>query len=185
MASAGVVVVMLSLLLMVYRTAGSGASALPGGRGLMVMRLLAAIAGERVLIAVVAGTAAWAAARASGRKCSIGLQIAASWLSQPIFVASAIVCGLALDALAAPPDVTLGPALFLGGPPLQGPAVMAAGWLMLSMMDLPSILCLTWWGIGMASLEGRRNSSGIVTAFSLYVLAIVVLSLPLFRTGPG
>jgi hypothetical protein len=106
-------------------------------------------------------------------------------LAQPVYVAASVGSGLVLDAFGAPPGASPGPAALLGTPSAGAPVLAALAWLLLSMFDLPSILCLSCWGLGIASLERRPASSGMATTFSLYVLAILLLALPVLSGPPG
>jgi hypothetical protein len=140
---------------------------------------------ERCVVAVTAGVAAWGVARASGRRSGLVLQIGAAWLAQPVYILAAVAAGLLLDMSGAPAAASAGPALLLGQPPADPSALTVMLWLLLSMLDIPSILCLTCWGLGMASLEGRPGVSGMATAFSLYVLAILLLAVPMLSASSG
>lgn len=158
---------------------------MPGGPSLPVAALPLISLAERLMLAGLGGAAVWAVAKAAGRRTGLVLCLQAALLAQPVYVAASVGSGLVLDAFGAPPGASPGPAALLGTPSAGAPVLAALAWLLLSMFDLPSILCLSCWGLGIASLERRPASSGMATTFSLYVLAILLLALPVLSGPPG
>jgi hypothetical protein len=75
--------------------------------------------------------------------------------------------------------------MLLGRPSAGSPALLVMAGLLLDMLDIPSILCLICWGLGMAALEERTPLSGIATAFAIYVLAILILAFPALSSLSG
>ncbi len=146
-----------------------------GGRAMIAYPLLHLA--ERCMVGAAAGLAAWGASKLSGADSHLPVQLRAAFLSQAaysILMPAAVTASVAMGSAVLPGVLHL--AVLAAGPSsIPLPAAV-----LLSFFDVPSIVCLVLWGLLVAALERRSRAAGILTAFSMYLLAALGLSLPSF-----
>lgn len=130
---------------------------------------------ERCLIAAAAGTAAWGLGRSSRGGPGPGLHIAAASLAQGAYVVSAAASALLAAVLTGSPAMP-GLLALAGEPPaspgpLETALLVAAG-----NVDLPSVVTVAVWGLGIAVVSSRRPLEGIRTAAAVYAAGVLLVS---------
>lgn len=128
---------------------------------------------ERCLVAAAAGTAAWGLGRTS--RTGPGLHIAAASLAQGAYVVSAAAFALLSTVLTGSPAVP-GLLVLAGRPPASPGPVEAALRVAAGSVDLPSIVTVAIWGLGIAAVSSWRPLRGIRTAAVVYAAGVLLVS---------
>lgn len=137
---------------------------------------------ERVVMAVLAASSAFAVYRARGMRDSYMLHLKAAILAQTGFI---IVWALSTALEYAIPGASLltRPEMLLAGPLAPSGRLSVFAALVLSGCNPAALATVILWGLGMASATGRPPSNGIWTASGIYLFSLVLFSTPVFLGG--
>ena len=148
-------------------------------RGMMESLPLARLI-ERGLMAVIGALAAFGIvfaieARKVGR---IGDFITSAMLSQAAYMLTGVLLVVIITLLKIPPTVRLNLAALVPVDTLSPSRIHVFLFRFLSSIDLPSIVAILLWGKGLSTVIGRRYSWGIRLCFSVYIIGVMLISLP-------
>lgn len=148
-------------------------------RGMMESLPLARLI-ERGLMAVIGALAAFGIVFAvESRKVGrIGDFITSAMLSQAAYILTGVLLVIVVILLSIPPTVRLNLAVLVPVDTLSPSRIHVFLFRFLSSIDLPSIVALLLWGRGLSAMLGRRYSWGIRLCFSVYVIGVMLISLP-------
>ncbi|MCK4506636.1 MAG: hypothetical protein KAW14_13560 [Candidatus Aegiribacteria sp.] len=148
-------------------------------RGMMESLPLARLI-ERGLMAVISALAAFGIVFAvENRKVGrIGDFITSAMLSQAAYMLTGVLLVVVVIFLKIPPTVRLNFAVFVPVDALNPSRIHVFLFRFLSSIDIPSIAALLLWGRGLSAILGRRYSWGIRLCFSVYVIGVMLISLP-------
>lgn len=155
------------------------ASELHEMRGMMESLPLARLI-ERGLMAVIGALAAFGIVFAvESRKVGrIGDFITSAMLSQAAYMLTGVLLVVIVILLKIPPTVRLNLAVFVPVDTLSPSRIHVFLFTFLSNIDIPSIAALLLWGRGLSAILGRRYSWGIRLCFSVYIIGVMLISLP-------
>lgn len=130
---------------------------------------------ERCVVAAAAGAAAWGLGRSSRGGPGPGLHIAAAALAQGAYLISATASALLMMTLTGSPSIP-GLLSLAGGAPASPGQLETALWIAAGNIDLPSIVTVAVWGLGISAISSRKPLEGIRTAAAVYAAGIVLVS---------
>lgn len=132
-----------------------------------VIALLAALAGFGIVFAV------------EGRKVGrVTDYITSSILSQSAYMLIGVFLVVLVSVLDVPPSVRLNLSVFVPVDVLNPSRIHVFIYRFLESVDIPSIAALILWGNGLAAMLQRSRSWGIRLCFSIYIIGILLISLP-------
>lgn len=140
---------------------------------------------ERVFILVIAGLAVWGVEKAIGGRLDPMAAMASAGLAQAAFVITAAVVSLAESLTGAPAGLIASPLLAAAGVGGDAPRLMELGWLVLGNLNVPSLVSLLLWGLGLSSMLGRPAGWGIRTVGLVYLAGIALTTIPALMTPRG
>ncbi|MCD4846892.1 MAG: hypothetical protein K8R76_01730 [Candidatus Aegiribacteria sp.] len=148
-------------------------------RGMMESLPLARLI-ERGLIAVIGALAAFGIVFAiESRKVGrIGDFITSAMLSQAAYMLTGVLLVVIVVLFSIPPTIRLNLAVFIPVDTLSPTRIHVFLYTFLSNIDIPSIAALLLWGRGLSAILGRRRSWGIRLCFSVYIIGVMLISLP-------
>ncbi len=137
---------------------------------------------ERLVMAVLAASSAFAIYRAFGARDGYAPHLWAAVLSQAGFT---LVWGAlaALETVLPAAAPLARPELLLGDPGTSPGRAFAFVWLVLSGCNPPAIVTVLLWGAGISAVTGRSRSNGLSTASGIYLVSLVLFSTPVFLGG--
>jgi hypothetical protein len=135
---------------------------------------------ERGIIGLLAALAAFGVVYAvEGRKVGrLTDYITSSILSQSAYMLTAAVLILIVTFLEVPPGVRLNLSILVPVDTMDPSRLHVFLFRFLESIDLPSLTCLLLWGSGLSAMLDRERTWGIRLAFSVYILGILLISLP-------
>lgn len=159
----------------------AAAAGMEDARGRM-LALPGAMALERIVMAVLAASSAFAVYRAFGARDGYAPHLGAAVLSQAGF---ALVWGVlaALESVLPAAAPLARPELLLGDPGSSPGRAFAFAWLLLSGCNPAAIATVLLWGAGISVVTGRSRSNGLSTASGIYLVSLVLFSTPVFLGG--
>lgn len=148
-------------------------------RGMMESLPLARLI-ERGLIAVIGALAAFGIVFAvESRKVGrLGDYITSAVLSQSAYMLTGMLLIVVVTMLRIPPTVRLNLAVLIPVDTLSPSRIHVFLFTFLSNIDIPSIAALLLWGRGLSAMLGRSHSWGIRLCISVYIIGILLISLP-------
>jgi hypothetical protein len=135
---------------------------------------------ERGIIGLIAALAAFGIVYAvEGRKVGrITDYLTSSVLSQSAYMLSAASLMLAVTLLQVSPAIRLNLSILVPVNVTDPSRLHVFLFRFLESLDVPSVVCLVLWGAGLSSMLDRTRSWGIRLAFSVYILGVLLISLP-------
>ena len=135
---------------------------------------------ERSVIALLAALAAFGIVFAvEGEKVGrITDYITSSVLSQSAYMLTGVFLVVLVSVLNVPPSVRLNLSIFVPVDVITPSRIHVFIYRFLESVDIPSIAALVLWGRGLAVMLQRSRSWGIRLCFSIYVIGILLISLP-------
>jgi hypothetical protein len=140
---------------------------------------------ERVFILVIAGLAVWGVEKATGGRLDPMAAMASAGLAQAAFVMTAAVVTLAESLTGAPDGLLANPLLAAAGYGGGAPRLVELGWLVLGNLNVPSLVSLLLWGLGLSSMLGRPAGWGIRTVGLVYLAGIALTTFPALMAPRG
>ncbi len=132
-----------------------------------ILALLAALAGFGIVFAV------------EGEKVGrITDYITSSILSQSAYMLTGVLLVVLVSVLDVPPSVRLNLSVFVPVDVIDPSRIHVFIYRFLESVDIPSITALVLWGRGLAVMLQRSRSWGIRLCFSIYIIGILLISLP-------
>jgi len=141
---------------------------------------------ERAIIALLASLAAFGTVYAvEGAKVGrITDYMTSSMLSQSAYMLTGVVLILLVSLLDVHPSVRLNLSFFVPVDVLNPSRMHVFIYRFLESVDIPSITAVALWGRGLAAMLHRSRSWGIRLCFSIYIIGILLISLPVMF-APG
>ena len=141
---------------------------------------------ERAIIALLASLAAFGTVYAvEGAKVGrITDYMTSSMLSQSAYMLTGVFLILLVSLLDIPPSVRLNLSFFVPVDVVNPSRIHVFAYRFLESVDIPSITALVLWGRGLAAMVHRNRSWGIRLCFSIYIIGILLISLPVMF-APG
>ncbi|OPL17857.1 MAG: hypothetical protein AVO35_08240 [Candidatus Aegiribacteria sp. MLS_C] len=135
---------------------------------------------ERGILAVLAGLTAFGVVYAvEGRKVGrLTDYFTSSVLSQSAYMLSGAVLVVLVGLLDVPPDARLNLSILVPVDTPDPSRLHVFVFRFLESLDIPSVVCLLLWGTGLAAMTGRDRTWGLRLVFSVYLLGILLISLP-------
>ena len=135
---------------------------------------------ERGVIALLAALAAFGIVFAvEGTKVGrITDYITSSILSQSAYMITGVLLIILVSVLNVPPSVRLNLSIFVPVDVIDPSRIHVFIYRFLESVDIPSIAALILWGNGLAAMLQRSRSWGIRLCFSIYIIGILLISLP-------
>lgn len=135
---------------------------------------------ERGVIALLAALAAFGIVYAvEGRKVGrVTDYLTSSVLAQSAYMLTGVVILFLLTLLDVPPSFRLNLSAFVPVDVADPSRLHVFIFRFLESVDIPSVICLLLWGTGLAGLMERDRSWGIRLTFSVYIVGILLISLP-------
>ncbi len=132
-----------------------------------IIALLAALAGFGIVFAV------------EGSKVGrITDYITSSMLSQSAYMLTGVLLIVLISLFKVPPSVRLNLSAFVPVDVVNPSRIHVFIYRFLESVDIPSIIALVLWGRGLAAILQRSRSWGIRLCFSIYIIGILLISLP-------
>ncbi|MCD4701061.1 MAG: hypothetical protein K8S24_04305 [Candidatus Aegiribacteria sp.] len=132
-----------------------------------IIALLAALAGFGIVFAVE-----------NVKVGRITDYITSSMLSQSAYMLTGVLLIILASVLDIPPSVRLSLSAFVPVDVLDPSRIHVFIYRFLENVDVPSITALILWGRGLAAMLQRSRSWGIRLCFSIYIIGILLISLP-------
>ncbi len=135
---------------------------------------------ERGLMAVIGALAAFGIVFAiESRKIGrIGDFITSAMPSQAAYMLTGVLLVVIVILLKIPPTVRLNLSALIPVDTLAPSRIHVFLYTFLRNIDIPSIVALLLWGKGLSAILGRRYSWGIRLCFSVYIIGVMLISLP-------
>jgi hypothetical protein len=148
-------------------------------RGMMESLPLARLI-ERGMIAVIGALAAFGIVFAvESRKVGrIGDFLTSAMLSQAAYMLTGVLLVVVVILFSIPPTIRLNLAALIPVDTLSPSRIHVFLFTFLRNIDIPSIVALLLWGRGLSAILGRRYSWGIRLCFSVYIIGVMLISLP-------
>jgi len=132
-----------------------------------IIALLAALAGFGIVFAV------------EGQKVGrITDYLTSSMLSQSVYMLTGVLLVVLVSVLNVPPSVRLNLSVFVPVDVIDPSRIHVFIYRFLESVDIPSIAAMVLWGRGLAAMLQRSRSWGIRLCFSIYIIGILLISLP-------
>lgn len=132
-----------------------------------IIALLAALAGFGLVFAV------------EGEKVGrITDYITSSMLSQSAYMLTGVLLIVIVSVINIPPSIRLNLSIFVPVDVVNPSRIHVFIYRFLESVDIPSIAALLLWGRGLAFMMQRDRSWGIRLCFSIYIIGILLISLP-------
>lgn len=135
---------------------------------------------ERSIIALLAALAAFGTVYAVENK-KVGKvtdYLTSSILSQAAYMLTGVLLILFVSLLDIPPSVRLNLSYFVPVDVVDPSRIHVFIYRFLESVDIPSIIAMVLWGRGLAAMLHRSRSWGIRLCFSMYIIGILLISLP-------
>jgi len=141
---------------------------------------------ERGIIALLAALAGFGAVYAvEGKKVGrITDYMTSSILSQSAYMLTGAFLMLLVTLIDIPPSVRLNLSAFVPVDTVDPTRVHVFLFRFFESVDLPSLIAVVLWGRGLAAMVHRSRSWGIRMSFSIYIIGILLISLPVMF-APG
>ncbi|MBN2586880.1 MAG: hypothetical protein JXA64_10430 [Candidatus Fermentibacteraceae bacterium] len=135
---------------------------------------------ERGVIGLLAALTAFGVVYAvEGRKVGrLTDYLTSSILSQSAYMLIVAVLTLLVTVMELSPATRLNLSIFVPVDTVDPTRIHVFMFRFLESVDIPSIACLTIWGAGLSAMLERNRSWGIRLVFSVYILGILLISLP-------
>lgn len=135
---------------------------------------------ERGLMAVIGALAAFGIVFAvESRKVGrIGDFMTSAMLSQAAYILTGVLLVVIVTLLSIPPTIRLNLAVFVPVDTLSPTRIHVFLYRFLSSIDIPSVAALLLWGRGLSAILERKHSWGIRLCFSVYIIGVTLISLP-------
>jgi hypothetical protein len=111
--------------------------------------------------------------------------MASAGLAQAAFVITAAVVTLAESLTGAPGGLLANPLLTAAGYGGAAPRLVELAWLVLGNLNVPSLVSLLLWGLGLSSMLGRPAGWGIRTVGLVYLAGIALTTIPALMAPGG
>lgn len=135
---------------------------------------------ERGIIGLVAALAAFGIVYAleGGKFGRFRDYLTSSILSQAAYMLSGVTIVLLVSILDISPGTRLNLSVLVPVGTMDPSRIHVFLFRFLENVDLPSVVCLVLWGMGLSAMLDRERSWGIRLVFSVYVLGILLIALP-------
>jgi len=135
---------------------------------------------ERSIIALLAALAAFGTVYAvEGSKIGrVTDYLTSSMLSQSAYMLTGVFLIVLVSLLNIPSSVRLNLSIFVPVDVLQPSRIHVFMYRFLESVDIPSVVAMILWGRGLAAMLHRSRSWGIRLSFSIYIIGILLVSLP-------
>lgn len=135
---------------------------------------------ERGILAVLAGLTAFGVVYAvEGRKVGrLTDYLTSSMLSQSAYMMTGAVLIVLVNILDVPPDARLNLSILVPVDTPDPSRLHVFLFRFLESLDIPSVACLLLWGSGLSAMAERDRTWGLRLVFSVYLLGILLISLP-------
>lgn len=135
---------------------------------------------ERGLIAVIGALAAFGIVFAVETKKAGRIVdfMTSAMLSQSAYMLTGVFLVVIVSLLKIPPSVRLNLAVFVPVDTLDPSRIHVFLFRFLDSIDIPSVVSLFLWGTGLSVLLGREKVWGIRLCFSVYIIGVLLISLP-------
>jgi len=140
---------------------------------------------ERLFYAFIGGLATLGAAYASGYKGNLWAHLKSSSLSQGAYVIAALFFATISMVLSAPPGFTWSAASLFNTSLVNPSRLYVFVYIFLSHLDLPSVISVTLWGLGLSALLERPSSFGLRMTWFVYICGILLISMPVLAAASG
>jgi hypothetical protein len=135
---------------------------------------------ERAIIALLAALAAFGTVYAVENK-KVGKvtdYLTSSMLSQAAYMLTGVLLILFVSLLDIPPSIRFNMSFFVPVDVVDPSRIHVFVYRFLESVDIPSIIAMVLWGRGLAAILHRSRSWGIRLCFSIYIIGILLISLP-------
>jgi hypothetical protein len=135
---------------------------------------------ERAIIALLAALAAFGTVYAVENK-KVGKvtdYLTSSMLSQAAYMLTGVLLILFVSLLDIPPSIRFNMSFFFTVDVFDPSRIQVFVYRFLESVDIPSIIAMVLWGRGLAAILHRSRSWGIRLCFSIYIIGILLISLP-------
>jgi len=135
---------------------------------------------ERGVIALIAALAAFGIVYAvEGRKVGTMLDyFTSSVMCQGAYMLTGVILIALVTLLNIPPSMRLNLSFFVPADVAAPSRIHVFIYRFTESIDIPSLVSLFLWGSGIAAMVGRQRSWGLRLSFSVYILGILLISLP-------
>ena len=140
---------------------------------------------ERIFYSLIGGLATFGAAYAAGVTGSLPAHLKSASLSQGAYVLTAFLLAVISTVLSLPAGFNWSGAMLFDTTVLNPSRLYVFAYLFGSHLDLPSMVSVSLWGIGLSVLLGRPVSFGLRISWFVYICGILLISMPVLITASG